>query len=438
MAWRVLRRNPFFTGISLFGISFTLAVLMLMVAYLNNQFGANTPLSHADDLIYFRQLEQKQVNQDTIWSVDSSLVNGLWVLDSTYQNVDNNNWTSRSGFHIDFLAQFFSKEKLTTVETITYMSGWGSYDVFHNNKKYQLSAKHIDEKYFEVFDFKILQGRVFNKADIDQAALHVVITDALGRDYFGSIDDVVGKIMHVDHKDFMVIGIISKANVNNSYIDSDIFMPISYLNPDEDRNGYFGGYAAVAKSKDVEATLEEIKKITATIPFLDPSQSNGANFNRMRVIVYDHLHLNTNDFFYSDDPKESKGWFKWIVGGIILLFCLVPLLNLINLNVSRILDRSSEIGVRKAFGAHASHILVQIIFENVVLTLLGGIIGALLALLLMYLINKNAWLEELKLGFNLSVFMISFLLVIFFGILSGILPAYKIAKSHIVHALKYK
>ncbi|MFM1931535.1 MAG: hypothetical protein RL226_838, partial [Bacteroidota bacterium] len=52
LAIRVLKRSPFFTAISLFGISFTLAGLMLIVAFLQNQFGNNAPLGHADDLVY--------------------------------------------------------------------------------------------------------------------------------------------------------------------------------------------------------------------------------------------------------------------------------------------------------------------------------------------------------------------------------------------------
>ena len=83
-----MRRNPFFTAVSLFGISFTLAVLMLMVSYLQNQFGANAPLSNADSLIYFKQLEQQEIYQDTVWQIDSSLVDGIWQMDSTSSNVE--------------------------------------------------------------------------------------------------------------------------------------------------------------------------------------------------------------------------------------------------------------------------------------------------------------------------------------------------------------
>ena len=62
------------------------------------------------------------------------------------------------------------------------------------------------------------------------------------------------------------------------------------------------------------------------------------------------------------------------IGVFILLVMLLPTLNLININVTRIMERSSEIGVRKAFGASSRTLVYQFIVENIILTLIGGII----------------------------------------------------------------
>ena len=64
---------------------------------------------------------------------------------------------------------------------------------------------------------------------------------------------------------------------------------------------------------------------------------------------------------------------------IMVLFMLLPTVNLVNINLSRILDRSSEIGVRKAFGASSRTLVGQFVVENVVLTLIGAGIGLVLA-----------------------------------------------------------
>jgi putative ABC transport system permease protein len=259
LAWRVLRRNPFFTGVSLFGISFTLAVLMLMVAYLQNQFGSNPPLSNADSLIYFRQLQQSYVKNDTIWRLDSTLVDNVWKVDSVQQTVDNANRTSRSQFSLEFLQRYFSKDKLTSAENVSFLNYWTSYDVFQNNKKYHINAHHVDEEFFDIFDFKIQEGRVFNTADIDQRALNAVIRDDLAKKYFGKSRDIIGESIHIDNHDFIIIGVVPKAKVNNC----DIFLPISYMDPTKDSFGYFGSFGAVVKSrnKKTQATLDEVVKL---------------------------------------------------------------------------------------------------------------------------------------------------------------------------------
>lgn len=440
MAWRVLRRHPFYTAVSLFGISFTLAVLMLMVAWFQNQFGARPPLSNAASLVYLKQLQQKQLQQDTIWKVDSSRVNGVWQKDSTREIVNNASWTSQSGFSKDFLTRFFSAEKLTTAEKITVMTQWHSYDVFSNNKKYNLRTRHVDAAYFTIFNFKVLKGRTFSPADIDQRALHIIITADLARRYFGSLEQAVGEQIVFDNNNFTVIGIVEEARTNNEFLNADVFLPITYIDAAKDANGYFGSFVAVVQSRQANAaaTLAEIEKITPSIPFLDPSQNNGANFNYMKVKAYDHMQLNALNFLYADDANESKRKLLLIVGTLLFIFCMVPVLNLVNLNVSRIMDRSAEIGVRKAFGASAGQIRLQIIFENVILTLIGGTIGWLIAQGLMALINRYQWLDALQLGFDATVYFTSLLITVLFGVLSGVLPAQRIARFSIVNALKSK
>lgn len=117
-------------------------------------------------------------------------------------------------------------------------------------------------------------------------------------------------------------------------------------------------------------------------------------------------------------------------------FMLIPLINLINLNSTRVLERSGEIGVRKAFGAQTKDVLVQFLFENLILTLIGGIIGIFLSQILLGVFNTNKWLGETNLSMNLKVALIGFTIMVIFSFLSGIIPAYRISRIAIANALK--
>ncbi|MEL7022011.1 MAG: FtsX-like permease family protein, partial [Bacteroidota bacterium] len=90
----------------------------------------------------------------------------------------------------------------------------------------------------------------------------------------------------------------------------------------------------------------------------------------------------------------------------------------------------------KAFGANANTILLQFIFENIILTLIGGFIGWILAILVIFIINDSGLLEDIELRFHYLTFIYSLLICIVFGVLSGAIPAYRISKLNIVESLK--
>lgn len=142
------------------------------------------------------------------------------------------------------------------------------------------------------------------------------------------------------------------------------------------------------------------------------------------------------NIYWEREPSESYTIMKWILISLLLFFILLPTLNLINLNVSRIMDRSAEIGVRKAFGANRQNVIMQFIIENIVQTIIGGALGLGLALATIYFLNNSGYLGKAELALNPSFFFYSLIITLLFGILSGLLPALKMSGLQIVHALK--
>jgi putative ABC transport system permease protein len=120
----------------------------------------------------------------------------------------------------------------------------------------------------------------------------------------------------------------------------------------------------------------------------------------------------------------------------MLLFMLLPALNLVNLNIGRIMERSTEIGVRKAFGATNRQLALQLVLENVVLCLAGGAIALVLARAVLWWLEAAGPIPYLKVGLNLAVFGWGLLITVVFGVLSGVLPAWKMSRLDPVHALK--
>ena len=136
--------------------------------------------------------------------------------------------------------------------------------------------------------------------------------------------------------------------------------------------------------------------------------------------------------------KEDSGATKLlsVLITLMLLFMLLPALNLVNLNTGRILERSSEIGVRKAFGATSTQLVWQLITENVLLCLAGGAIGLLCAKGVLVWLEGSGLIPYMKVHMNFAVMAYGLLITLVFGLLSGALPAWKMSRLDPVHALK--
>jgi putative ABC transport system permease protein len=142
------------------------------------------------------------------------------------------------------------------------------------------------------------------------------------------------------------------------------------------------------------------------------------------------------DFFNRDSQESGAGWLWAILAGVAILFMLLPTVNLVNLNVSRILERSSEIGVRRAFGASRGTLVAQFVTENVIVTGVGGAIGLLGSGLALRALNASDLIAHAALGINWRIFVWACLLAGFFGVFSGVWPAWRMSRLHPVDALR--
>jgi putative ABC transport system permease protein len=117
------------------------------------------------------------------------------------------------------------------------------------------------------------------------------------------------------------------------------------------------------------------------------------------------------------------------------LFMLLPAVNLVNLNISRIMERAPEIGVRKAFGASSRTLVGQFVVENVFLTLVGAAIGLAITAIVLQVINASGLILYAELSLNYRIFGWGVVLAVAFGLLSGVYPAWRMSRMHPVQAL---
>lgn len=305
---------------------------------------------------------------------------------------------------------------------------------YANGKRIKLNTKYTDVDFWSVTDFRFLEGKPYDETNIRNADHVAVITDALRDQYFGSdAETVVGKAIEIENINFRVIGVVKGSPPTRVYTYSDVYFPYTAPKSNYENKGMRGRFAAIVLAKtpgDMPAIQAEFDNHIARIPRSDYGDQKFTVLIVRADTYFDHF-LNT--FTRSD---KDRIMLYAAVSLILLMIMGLPAVNLVNVNVSRILERASEIGVRKAFGAPSKALLWQFIIENVFITFIGGAFALLLTLVAIHFINSSGWIAYADLTVNVPVFLISILVCLTFGLLSGVLPAFRMSRLKIAEALK--
>ncbi len=432
---KVLARNKFFTAISLFGISFTLAILMVVVAVLETEVGKTKPLTDKDKLVLISNLNLSRIYYDTIYQYDTSFVSDAIVIDTSYTlNEDGQSNTSNQFSHW-FLKTYL--DKVPNAINRSFFNSGQSFNAYVQNSKVELKATYTDHHFFEILDWEFVEGFGFGSANVEQEEHVAIITDELADQYFGRKNNVLDESIVMDGRTLRVMGVVKPAGV--SLLSTNIIVPYTLLSDlSQQDGGPFGGFMPIFQA----SSPSEVSLIKNNIEFINSKTQVPAEFqDRFDIIEFkpaSFYELYASALLEYEDLAKSLRIVQWILVILLGLFILLPTLNLINLNISRILERGSEIGVRKAFGANPFTLMTQFTIENIIQTFIGGIIGLGIAVIAVYLINDAKLLGSTVLRLNWRFFVFSFFICLLFGLVSGLLPAYRMSKMHVVDALKSK
>jgi putative ABC transport system permease protein len=214
---------------------------------------------------------------------------------------------------------------------------------------------------------------------------------------------------------------------------SDLYVPYTVSKVDYKRKSQMGQYTAVLLANSKEDLPKMQAEYAAVVSRIKPEQKDFDVFTS-RADPYVESWLSATPFGDPETGKVTKLMF--VVTIFVLLFMLLPTLNLININISRIMERSSEIGVRKAFGASGMTLVGQFIVENIILTFLGAILALVLSFIILQIFNNSDMIANIHLTINLTVLYYSLLACLVFGLLSGVYPAWRMSRLQVVTALK--
>ncbi|MFN8254926.1 MAG: FtsX-like permease family protein [Bacteroidales bacterium] len=399
MSWKVLLRRPFYTVISLVGISFTLMILMILVAFYEHSLAPNGIMKNFDRVLSINRVVLSNTEKGSMWS-------------------------SSAGY---FLIKEYVKKMKTPAE-ISLTTSPMAFKIFNDGRKFELLTRFTDAQFWHIFDFEFIRGRAFNENEVINADPVAVIDDKSCIDYFGSVD-VIGKSLKINDLEYKIVGVVKNIPIIRIQGFAQVYLPYTRSKFNLNSNELIGGFDCNLMARDkngLKAMQEEWKRILPQIKITDGYNKIECNLETLLDTVRGQL-LPTS---------KQNSVFAAILLLFLVLFMSLPSLNLVNLNITRILERSSEIGIRKSFGASSRILVFQFIVENIVLTAIGGALGLILAYTVLKIIDASGAIPNSHFGINFDIFIYSLVLTLFFALLSGVYPAWKMSRMNIMNALK--
>jgi putative ABC transport system permease protein len=245
----------------------------------------------------------------------------------------------------------------------------------------------------------------------------------------------VGRQVEIGGLRYRVVGVVEDVSMARYSAWADIWVPHGTVSSTQYRavsgGGQCTGLLLARSTADFPRIRAEIvsrlKHLEMPPPF---TRAYAYPMTRFEHIVHSHSLNNPRD----GRPPVGRVLLLWL--GMTAGFLLLPTVNLVNLNLSRILERAPEIGVRKAFGASSLDLVGQFVVENVLLCLIGSLLGLVLAVALLEGVEASGVLPHARFDLNPRVFAYAAALGLFFGALSGALPAWRMSRLHPVTALR--
>ena len=400
IAWKVLLRRKIFTLISLFTIGLTLTILMAFTAIVDQIFRPVPPEVHYDRTLSIEYTVLRVKGGQGYWSSAPSF---------------------------DFLQR--NTRNLPFVEAESFFCA-GTASTVLDGEKVDFSRKWTDGAFWKIFDFHFLEGSAYTEEDNRLAHPVAVISESTRSRIFGH-KSALGKTLETNAGRFRVVGVVEDVPWYRLSPFSDIWTPIRTAQPGFEETERFRGIYLARSRKDFPAIRSEFQA-----RLKDAEIPNPEFYSHWEVDMYTFRESVCNWLFPPPSLIGSAKIVSFILLFSIFLFMVPPAVNLVNLSISRILERASEIGARKAFGASSAQLVFQFVVENIFLTLIGGVLGFAGSVFLLRFMSRSDWFPFAVQQANFTVFLYGLLLILIFGLVSGLYPALSMSRLHPVQALK--
>src|SRR5271155_549067 len=388
---RMLRRSPVFTFVAILTLALGIGANTAIFSVVQGVLLSPLPYSHPERLVM------------------------VWESNPRFPHV----WTSYANFR-DWQRDARSFEGMTAFST------WQGFDLTSPGTPEHLAGKQISSGFFSTLGVNLAQGRDFTSQEDGQGgAPAVIISNRLWRNRFGGRAGVLGKSATLNGVDCTIVG-VAPAGFNLEG-DADVFTPLGQGDPVILNNRGSHEFFAIARLKVGVKISEARAEMSAIQSGLDRSypeadQDLGADVVPLKQEIV----------------GDVRGMLLMLLGAVSLVL-LIACANVANLLLARAAGRTREFAIRSALGANRARVVRQLLTESLLLSLGGGALGVLVAILgvgpVLAAVPGSLPRSE-NIGLNGPVLLFTFGVSIAVGILFGLAPVFRSWSADLQGALK--
>ena len=289
----------------------------------------------------------------------------------------------------------------------------------------QVDASAVSSGFFEVLGIQPLHGRVFSAEEDQPGHTNVVLLSyRFWQEHFGANPDIVDQNVTMDGQNYQVAGVMPESFRFPEF--AQMWTPMGWTDKERAVRGEHHS-VVIARLKPgvgVKQAQAEMDTISQRLEQLYPADDKGWGARVMPL--------------HEDLVQDIRPALLVLLGAVAFVL-LIACANVANLALARTFNRQKEIAIRAALGASAWRVLRQVLTESVILAVIGGVLGLILApfgqkLILSFLGNQTPGALIVHLDFKVLAFTVC--TSVFTGIFAGVLPAIRLAKSDVNQALK--
>jgi putative ABC transport system permease protein len=288
----------------------------------------------------------------------------------------------------------------------------------------------VQPSYMTISSLRVTEGRFFDLSE-EESAAPVCVLGAAAKDSLFGTTPAIGEYVKLNEQWFHIVGVVApelaaqgdSGGVQNEDLNNVIYAPLNSVrfrmeDSESGRKDEVDALYLRLASADSSATNAEIVR-----SILNSSHHNAGDFS---VIVPAELLA---------EQKRTEQLFNTVMVAIASISLLVGGIGIMNIMLAAILERTREIGVRRAVGARQRDIVRQFVIEAVLISFAGGLLGLVLGFVMSELI---AWFAGWSTVVTVGSVLLAFLVSISVGLIFGIYPAMKAARLDPVEAIRYE